>query len=112
LKIERTFARLTYGLYDNLLMNFYFRVIGQYIRQAQNKIQASSLSKQEKSTNEKKNLSLLEKMIIQSVYPNDISILLMDMMILDVQAVISKDTAVLLSVPSNKEKALKEPECL
>lgn len=64
------------------------RVIGKYIRETQNKLQISSLSKQEKSPNEEKNLSLLEKMMIQRIHPNDISILLMDMIILGVQAVI------------------------
>jgi len=73
-------------------VNFYsYRVIGKYIRETQNKLQASSLSKQEKSTNEEKNLPLLEKMIIQRIHPNDISTLLMDMMILGVQAVISNN---------------------
>lgn len=65
-----------------------FRIIGKYIRQAQNKLQASSLTKQEESINEKKNLSLLEKMIIQGIHSDDIATLLMDMIILGVQAVI------------------------
>lgn len=64
------------------------RVIGKYIRQAQNKLQTSPLAKQEKSTNEEKNLSVLEKMMIQRIHSDDIATLLMDMIILGVQAVI------------------------
>lgn len=71
-------------LHESLL----FRIIGKYIRQAQNKLQASSLIKQEESVNEKKNLSLLEKMMIQRIHSDDIATLLMDMIILGVQAVI------------------------
>lgn len=70
------------------LTDFYSRVIGKYIRQTQNKLQISSLSKQEESTNEERNLPLLDKMMIQRIHPNDISILLMDILILGVQAVI------------------------
>ena len=69
-----------------LLMDFYSRVIGKYIRQTQNKLQTLSLSKQEESMNKERNL--LEKIMIQRIHPNDISILLMDMLILGVQAVI------------------------
>lgn len=65
-----------------------FRIIGKYIRQTQNKLQASSLIKQEESANEKKNLSLLEKMMIRGIHSDDIATLLMDMIILGVQAVI------------------------
>lgn len=71
-------------LYGSLL----FRIIGKYIRQTQNKLQASSLIKQEESMNDKKNLSLLEKMMIQSIHSDDIATLLMDMIILGVPAVI------------------------
>lgn len=67
-------------------MDFYSRIIGKYICQTQNKLQTSS--KQEKSTNEERNVPLLERMMLQRIHPNDISILLMDMIILGVQAVI------------------------
>lgn len=73
---------------NDICLSTFSRVIGKYIRQTQNKLQISSLSKQEKSPNEEKNLPLLEKMMIQRIHPNDISILLMDMIILGVQAVI------------------------
>lgn len=78
----------TYFDYNNLTYLLYFRIIRKYIRQAQNKLQASSLSKQEKSPNAEKNFSLLEKMMIQGIHSDDIAILLMDMIILGVQAVI------------------------
>lgn len=54
----------------------------------QSKLQTSSLTKQERSTNEERNFSLLEKMMIRGVHSEDIAILLMDMIILGVQAVI------------------------
>lgn len=67
-------------------MDFYSRVIGKYIRQTQNK-----MASQEKSMNDERNLSLIEKMMIQRIHPNDISILLMDMIILGVQAVMGNN---------------------
>ncbi|XP_018309022.1 probable cytochrome P450 12a5, mitochondrial isoform X2 [Mycetomoellerius zeteki] len=76
-------------------------VIGKYIRQTQNKLQISSLSKQEESTNEERNLPLLDKMMIQRIHPNDISILLMDILILGVQAVINCEAFLLYFLAKN-----------
>ncbi|XP_018401084.1 PREDICTED: probable cytochrome P450 12a5, mitochondrial [Cyphomyrmex costatus] len=76
-------------------------VIGKYIRQTQNKMQTSSLSKQEESMNEERNLPLLEKMMIQRIHPNDISTLLMDMLILGVQAVINCEAFLLYFLAKN-----------
>jgi len=67
--------------------DLYFRIIGKYIRQTQNKLQASSYLKNEEFAITEKNPPLLEKMMLQSIHSDDISTLLMDMMILGVQAV-------------------------
>lgn len=65
----------------------YFRVIGKYIRQTQSKLQASSHLEEEKCAKEEESSPLLEKMMFQRIHSDDISTLLMDMMILGVQAV-------------------------
>ncbi|XP_011643335.1 probable cytochrome P450 12a5, mitochondrial [Pogonomyrmex barbatus] len=91
---ETPFAKKLYAACDVL-----DEIIGKYIRQAQTKLQTSS--KQEKSTIEKRNLSLLEKMIIQHIDPNDISILLMDMIILGVQAIINCEAFLLYFLAKN-----------
>ncbi|XP_025270469.1 probable cytochrome P450 12a5, mitochondrial [Camponotus floridanus] len=93
---ETPFARKLFAACDIL-----DEIIGKYIRQAQNKLQASSLTKQVESINEKKNLSLLEKMIIQSIHLNDIATLLMDMIILGVQAVINCEAFLLYFLARN-----------
>jgi len=46
--------------------------------------------------NKERNLPLLEKMMIQRIHPNDISILLMDMLILGVQAVICNNLIIVI----------------
>lgn len=56
----------------------------------QNQLQTS---KQEKFTNEKRHSSLLEKMLIQRIHPDDISTLMMDTIILGVQAVMRQFNA-------------------
>ncbi|KAG5308153.1 C12A5 protein, partial [Pseudoatta argentina] len=76
-------------------------VIGKYIRQTQTKLQTLSLSKEEEFMNKERNLPLLEKMIIQRIHPNDISILLMDMLILGVQAVINCEAFLLYFLAKN-----------
>ncbi|XP_071571496.1 probable cytochrome P450 12a5, mitochondrial isoform X1 [Temnothorax nylanderi] len=93
---ETPFAKKLYAACDVL-----DEVIGKYIRQTQNKLQTSSLSKQEKFTSEERNLPLLEKMMIQRIHPNDISILLMDMIILGVQAVINCEAFLLYFLAKN-----------
>ncbi|XP_029178636.1 probable cytochrome P450 12a5, mitochondrial [Nylanderia fulva] len=76
-------------------------IIEKYIRQMQSKLQISSLSKQEKSMNEEKTLSLLEKMMIRGINSEDIAILLMDMIILGVQAVINCEAFLLYFLARN-----------
>ncbi|XP_011707041.1 PREDICTED: cytochrome P450 302a1, mitochondrial-like isoform X2 [Wasmannia auropunctata] len=93
---ETPFAKKLYAACD-----FLDEVIGKNICQTQNKLQASLLSKQEKSMDEEKNLPLLEKMMIQCIHPNDISILLMDMIILGVQAVINCEAFLLYFLAKN-----------
>lgn len=93
---ETPFVKKLYAACDIL-----DEVIGKYIQQTQNKLQTSSMTKQEKSTNEERNLSLLEKMMIQRIHPNDISILLMDMIILGVQAVINCEAFLLYFLAKN-----------
>ncbi|XP_072767739.1 probable cytochrome P450 12a5, mitochondrial isoform X2 [Anoplolepis gracilipes] len=91
---ETPFAKKLFAACDIL-----DEIIGKYIRQAQNKLQVSS--KQEKSTNEEKNLSLLEKMMIQRIHSDDIATLLMDMIILGVQAVINCEAFLLYFLAKN-----------
>ncbi|CAL1680777.1 unnamed protein product [Lasius platythorax] len=93
---ETPFAKKLFAACDIL-----DEIIGKYIRQAQNKLQASSLSKQEKSPNAEKNFSLLEKMMIQGIHSDDIAILLMDMIILGVQAVINCEAFLLYFLARN-----------
>ncbi|KAM0726079.1 putative cytochrome P450 12a5, mitochondrial [Formica fusca] len=93
---ETPFAKKLFAACDIL-----DEIIGKYIRQAQNKLQASPLTKQEKSTNEEKNLSLLEKMMIQRIHSDDIATLLMDMIILGVQAVINCEAFLLYFLARN-----------
>ncbi|KAL6423494.1 hypothetical protein ACFW04_010223 [Cataglyphis niger] len=93
---ETPFAKKLFAACDVL-----DEVIGKYIRQAQNKLQASPLEKQEKSTNEEKNLSVLEKMMIQRIHSDDIATLLMDMIILGVQAVINCEAFLLYFLAKN-----------
>ncbi|XP_067214408.1 cytochrome P450 302a1, mitochondrial isoform X2 [Linepithema humile] len=76
-------------------------IIGKYIHQTQNKLQTSSLSKQEKLTNEKRHSSLLERMLIQRIHPDDISTLIMDTIILGVQAVINCEAFLLYFLAKN-----------
>ncbi|XP_018357347.1 PREDICTED: probable cytochrome P450 12a5, mitochondrial isoform X2 [Trachymyrmex cornetzi] len=93
---ETPFVKKLYEACDTL-----DEVIGKYIRQTQNKLQTLSLSNQEESMNDERNLPLLEKMMIQRIHPNDISILLMDMLILGVQAVINCEAFLLYFLAKN-----------
>ncbi|XP_036145873.1 probable cytochrome P450 12a5, mitochondrial isoform X2 [Monomorium pharaonis] len=93
---ETPFAKKLYAACDVL-----DEVIGKYIHQTQNKLQTLSLSIQEESTNEERKLPLLEKMMIQRIHPDDISILLMDMIILGVQAVINCEAFLLYFLAKN-----------
>ncbi|KAH0948968.1 hypothetical protein HN011_003439 [Eciton burchellii] len=76
-------------------------IIGKYIRQTQNKLQASSYLKNEEFAITEKNPPLLEKMMLQSIHSDDISTLLMDMMILGVQAVINCEAFLLYFLAKN-----------
>lgn len=66
--------------------------MGKYIRQAQNKLQTPSLLEQKGSGREDESPSLLEKMLARRIHVDDISTLLMDIMILGVQAVIRDES--------------------
>lgn len=77
-------CRISNGIYSPRGYSSRRRIIGKYIRQTQDRLQTA---KQGKSTGEKENTPLLEKMLLQRVHVDDISTLLMDMIILGVQAV-------------------------
>ncbi|XP_032684777.1 probable cytochrome P450 12a5, mitochondrial isoform X2 [Odontomachus brunneus] len=76
-------------------------IIGKYIRRAQNKLQALSLPEQKRSAKEEEGAPLLEKMLIQRIHVDDISTLLMDMMILGVQAVVNCEAFLIYFLAKN-----------
>ncbi|EZA50883.1 putative cytochrome P450 49a1 [Ooceraea biroi] len=65
----------------------------------QNKLQTSS--QEERSVNEEKSSPLLEKMMLQRIHSDDISTLLMDMMILGVQAIVNCEAFLLYFLAKN-----------
>ncbi|XP_026825706.1 probable cytochrome P450 12a5, mitochondrial [Ooceraea biroi] len=91
---ETPFAKKLFAACDIL-----DEVIGKYIRQTQNKLQTSS--QEERSVNEEKSSPLLEKMMLQRIHSDDISTLLMDMMILGVQAIVNCEAFLLYFLAKN-----------
>nr|ARN17952.1 cytochrome P450-29 [Cephus cinctus] len=80
---ETPFAKKLFGACDVI-----DSVIGKYIRQAQNKVRHRTLTPlDDKDTMAEKSSPILEKMLFnERIHPDDISTLLMDMIVLGVQA--------------------------
>ncbi|EFN81219.1 Probable cytochrome P450 49a1 [Harpegnathos saltator] len=76
-------------------------IIGKYIRRAQNRLQAVTVPEQKKPAEEEKGLPLLERMLTRRVHADDISTLLMDMMILGVQAVVNCEAFLIYFLTKN-----------
>lgn len=75
-------------LFPGNFVNVFFSVIGKYVRQAQGKLRIRK-SHAEKSLMVEDSSPVLEKLLVnEGIHPDDICTLLMDMIILGVQAVI------------------------
>ncbi|XP_014477119.1 PREDICTED: probable cytochrome P450 49a1 [Dinoponera quadriceps] len=93
---ETPFAKRLFAACD--VLN---EIIGKYIRHTQNKLQALSQLEQERFAKEKEGSPFLEKMLAQRIHVDDISTLLMDMMILGVQAVVNCEAFLIYFLAKN-----------